>query len=124
LRHTPVRIPNRLHVEVLVAFGNFEANPLASISIDEQVAVAEHAMDQVSRGSIQDDEVNALRETLFETACQCQGRAQQRRCWWFIKQDGDIDVAAGAGVSPCAAAKEVNRDHGRLGVKKRPHNLA
>ncbi len=68
------------------------------VAIENQAAVAQHAVDQIGVRAVEDHEIDRHPESLPEIVRQIETETGQGRRRRPVEEDGDVDVAAGAAV--------------------------
>lgn len=113
----PVEPADRLHVEVLVAGLDFPGDSPHAVAVDQNDAIAPHAMGKVARGSIEDDNVDRPAECVLKAGGEAQAQAVECQRRVVVEQEGDIDIAPGAVDAAGDRTVEVGGDHIWLGFE-------
>ncbi len=99
-RPLPTKFEIRLEIPKLVPGVHLELNPLRSVEIDQELAVAQHADDQIDRCTVEHDELIGKAEGAFEIALQIEvqaGPSGFARCEPGEQQEQLIGEAAEGG---------------------------
>ena len=99
----------RREIEVVVPRAHLEANARRAVVLDEQLTVAEDAMDKVGRRMIHDDDIDSQTERSLEIVGDVELQVVQGlRC--AREEQGEVDVARGRGGPSRLAPEEVGGD--------------
>jgi len=90
-----IPVEDREEIEILVAGTDLEADPRSTVTIQEQPAVAQHAVHKIGRRVVENDNLCSLTQGPFEIAFEVESKIVEltRRC--RPKKEANIDVAAG-----------------------------
>jgi hypothetical protein len=104
----PTILPqDRKQVEVLPASAHLEADSLGRASVEDEQPVSEHAMDEVYRSVIENDDVEGLAEGPLELVDQAEPQPIEGRSGVAPEEDAEVDVTAVSGFVPRHAPEEV-----------------
>jgi hypothetical protein len=95
-------VTDRPEIEVVVARTYLETNSRGAIVLDEQLSVAEHAVDEVGGSVVEHDEVDRTSQRTREVGRDIELEVVERG-WRGRQQEADVDVACSFGCSACLA---------------------
>src|SRR5712692_2630854 len=99
---------NRLEVEELVPRFDLEVDPTGRVVVDEQLPIAEDAVDEIHWGVVEDHHLNGDAHRSFEIRLEVEREPLERSRRSFTVQNGDVDVACRRGGSSRLAAEQVD----------------
>src|SRR5712691_10220322 len=99
---------NRLEVEELVPRFDLEEDPTGRVVVDEQLPIAEDAVDEIHWGVVEDHHLNGDAHRSFEIRLEVEREPLERSRRSFAVQNGDVDVACRRGGSSRLAAEQVD----------------
>ena len=90
-----IPVENREDIEVLVAGTDLEADPRCTVTIQQQPAVAQHAVHEIGWRIVENDDLGSPAQSPFETALECESEIVERTSRRRPLKDANIHVAAG-----------------------------